>query len=85
MHVIQAVSASTKYIEFIHRPNYISTMKRQQAFKFALRISASQARQLYGIAGSCRYVYNRGLALQKSRHENGEKKLTYVGLCKELT
>lgn len=36
-------------------------------------------------AGSCRFVYNKALALQKERHEQGEKKLGYAGLCKMLT
>ncbi|ANB02066.1 RNA-guided endonuclease TnpB family protein [Ectothiorhodospira sp. BSL-9] len=34
---------------------------------------------------SCRFVFNKGLALQKERHERGEKKLGYAGLCKLLT
>ena len=36
-------------------------------------------------AGSCRFVFNQGLALQKERYEQGEKKLGYAGLCKLLT
>ena len=36
-------------------------------------------------AGSCRFVFNKALALQKERYEQGEKKLGYAGLCKELT
>ena len=36
-------------------------------------------------AGSCRFVYNKALALQKERYEQGEKKLGYAGLCKLLT
>ena len=36
-------------------------------------------------AGSCRFVFNKALALQKSRYEQGEKKLGYAGLCKLLT
>ena len=37
------------------------------------------------IKGSCRFVFNEALALQKERYEHGEKKLGYAGLCKELT
>ncbi len=33
---------------------------------------------------SCRFVFNRALALQQERHERA-KKLGYAGLCKELT
>jgi len=36
-------------------------------------------------AGSCRFVYNKVLALQKARFEAGEKKLNYPSLCKLLT
>jgi len=36
-------------------------------------------------AGACRFVYNEALALQKARHERGEKKHGYAGLCKLLT
>jgi len=36
-------------------------------------------------AGSCRYVYNKALVLQKERHEKGGKKLGYAGLCRLLT
>ncbi|MCL7940851.1 transposase [Halomonas sp. ATCH28] len=36
-------------------------------------------------AGMARFVFNRGLALQKARYEAGDKKLGYADLCKELT
>ncbi len=36
-------------------------------------------------AGSCRFVFNKALALQKERYELGENKLGYAGLCKLLT
>ena len=36
-------------------------------------------------AGSCRFVFNKALALQKGRYEQGEKKLGYAGLCRLLT
>src|SRR6202790_5383030 len=36
-------------------------------------------------AGSCRFVFNKALALQKERYERGEKKLSYAGLCQLLT
>jgi putative transposase len=35
-------------------------------------------------AGSCRFVFNKALALQSERHAQGEKKLGYAGL-KALT
>ena len=36
-------------------------------------------------AGSCRFVYNKGLQLQKERFNAGEEKLNYAELCKQLT
>lgn len=36
-------------------------------------------------AGSCRFVYNKALALQKERYERAESKLGYTGLCQQLT
>ena len=60
-------------------------MKRLQAFKFELRPDGAQRQQMRCFAGSCRFVYNKGLALQKARFDAGEKKLSYVELCKRLT
>ena len=36
-------------------------------------------------AGARRFVFNKALALQKARYEQGEKKLGYADLCKLLT
>jgi putative transposase len=47
--------------------------------------NGDQQRQMRRFAGSCRYVFNRALALQKGRFEQGEKRFSYVGLCKQLT
>jgi len=60
-------------------------MERMQAFKFELRPDGQQERQMRRFAGSCRFVFNQALALQKARYENGEKKLGYAGLCRLLT
>ncbi|EKP0306320.1 transposase [Aeromonas veronii] len=59
-------------------------MQRLQAFKYELRPDGQQARQMRRFAGSCRFVFNKALALQKERHEQGEKKLSYADLCKHL-
>lgn len=85
MHVECAVSTCSNVIDFIHRPKYIDAMKRLQAFKYELKLNGSQKRWLYRFSGSCRFVYNKGLSLQKERYEKGEKKLNYAGLCKVLT
>ena len=60
-------------------------MKRLQAFKFELQPNGEQARSMRRFAGSCRFVFNKALAMQKTLYESGEKKLGYAGLCKELT
>ena len=60
-------------------------MQRLQAFRFELMPSGQQKRQMRRFAGSCRFVFNKALALQKERYERGEKKLGYAGLCKLLT
>ena len=60
-------------------------MQRLQAFKYELVPDGHQERQMRRFAGSCRFVFNKALALQKERYEQGEKKLGYAGLCKLLT
>ncbi len=63
----------------------MAVMERLQAFKFELQPNGEQAQQMRRFAGSCRFVFNKALALQQTRHEQGEKKLSYAGLCKALT
>jgi len=60
-------------------------MQRLQAFKYELMPTGEQQRDMRRFAGSCRFVFNKALALQKERHEQGEKKLGCAGLCKLLT
>ena len=60
-------------------------MKRLQAFKYELIPNGGQERNMRRFAGSCRFVFNRALSLQKKRHAEGEKHLGYAALCKELT
>jgi len=54
---------------------------RLQAFKFELQPSGEQLRNLRQFAGSCRFVYNKGLALNLERYEKKEQRLGYAGLC----
>jgi len=60
-------------------------MQRLQAYKYELRPDGQQERQMRRFAGSCRFVFNKALALQQARYERAEKKLGYAGLCKLLT
>ncbi|MBV8048567.1 MAG: helix-turn-helix domain-containing protein, partial [Paludibacterium sp.] len=60
-------------------------MQRLQAFKYELMPTGDQQRDMRRFAGSCRFVFNKALALQKERYEQGEKRLGYAELCKLLT
>lgn len=46
-------------------------MQRLQAFKFELRLNGEEARSLRRFAGSCRFIYNKALALQQANHKAG--------------
>ena len=56
-----------------------------KAYCFRLKPKASLAREMGRIAGCCRFVFNRGLALERQRFLRKEKHLGYAELCKELT
>lgn len=60
-------------------------MQRLQAFKYELMPSGEQARDMRRFAGSCRFVYNKALALQKANYEAGGKFVGYVAMAKHLT
>jgi putative transposase len=59
-------------------------MLRLQAFKFELMPDGEQVRNLRRFAGSCRFVFNKALAMQQERHAAGEKRLGYAGMCSAL-
>ncbi|HHT77567.1 MAG TPA: helix-turn-helix domain-containing protein, partial [Clostridiaceae bacterium] len=44
-------------------------MKILQAYKFELMPNGEQHRQMSRFAGTCRYVYNRALAVQQESHK----------------
>jgi putative transposase len=60
-------------------------MKRLQAYKFELQPNGEQARSMRRFAGSCRFVYNKALALQRENHAAGNKFINYVAMAKLLT
>ncbi|MCP5160195.1 MAG: IS200/IS605 family element transposase accessory protein TnpB [Hahellaceae bacterium] len=60
-------------------------MKRLQAFKYELMPDGEQQRTMRRFAGSCRFVFNKALALQQAHYAEGKKKLSYADLCKHLT
>jgi putative transposase len=44
-------------------------MKRRQTYKYELRPNSQQQRQMRRFAGSCRFVFNKTLALQNERYQ----------------
>jgi putative transposase len=56
-------------------------MLRRQAFQFELMPNGQETRQLRQFAGSCRFVYNKALAINTQRYEQKEKRLGYAELC----
>jgi putative transposase len=59
-------------------------MKRLQAYKYELMPSGDQVRAMRRFSGSCRFVYNKALALQKENHEAGNKFIGYVAMAAKL-
>ncbi len=65
------MSSMTNLIVYFHRPNYHLAMKRMQAFKFKLQPDGEQERNMRKFSGSCRFVFNKALAIQKENYEAG--------------
>ncbi len=59
-------------------------MKRLQAFKFELMPNGEQQREMRRFAGSCRFVYNKALALQKENYDAGNSFIGYVLMAANL-
>jgi putative transposase len=60
-------------------------MRLLKAYRFRLEPTPTVAREMGRVAGCCRFVFNRALALERERFERKEKHLGYAELCKELT
>jgi len=72
-------------IEAADRQKYNEGMLRRQAFKYELMPNGEQQRAMRRFAGSCRFVFNKALALQQANHQTGEKFIGYVAMAKRLT
>ncbi|WP_317201856.1 transposase [Janthinobacterium sp.] len=59
-------------------------MQRLQAYKFELMPDGEQRRDMRRFAGSCRFVYNKALAIQKENYEAGNKFIGYVPMAANL-
>ena len=57
---------------------------RLQAYRFELRPDREQRHQMRRFAGSCRFVFNRALALQKELFELSGAHASYEDLCAVL-
>jgi putative transposase len=55
-------------------------MLRRQGYPFEAKPNGEQLRHLRGFAGSCRFVYNKALALNQQCYEAKEKRLGYADL-----
>ena len=75
----------TNFLVISHRPEYVEGMKRKQGFKFELQPNGEQERDMRNFSGSCRYVYNKALAIQRENHEAGNKFIPYEEMAKKLT
>lgn len=60
-------------------------MKRLQAYKYQLKINETEERILRRFAGSCRFIFNKALALQQENREAGNKFIGYAAMAKLLT
>ncbi|MDO9584438.1 MAG: transposase [Desulfomicrobium sp.] len=59
-------------------------MKKCKAYLFTLKTDSLLERQMSRYAGSCRFVWNRALALEKGRLDAGEKILRYNDMAAQL-
>jgi putative transposase len=73
MHLKNAMSSSADIVVIFHRPEYISTMNRLQAYKFEITPNGEQIRMMRKYAGNARKVWNLALDRQEKNHEAGEK------------
>ena len=55
-----------------------------QAYKYELMPNGEQERNMCRFAGSCRFVYNKALAMQKENHEAGNKFISYAPMAANL-
>jgi putative transposase len=59
-------------------------MQRLQAFKYELMPTGEQQRDMRRFSGSCRFVFNKALAMQTANHEAGDKYIRYEELANLL-
>jgi putative transposase len=62
----------------------ISTVTRLQGYTFELRVDEELAHEMRRFAGSCRFAFNRALALQEELYALCGFRAGYADLCKEM-
>jgi transposase len=62
----------------------IATVTRLQGYTFELRVDGELAHEMRRFAGSCRFVFNRALALQQELSDLCGFRPGYADLCKEM-
>src|ERR1700687_6110679 len=77
MHLENTVSTIANFVVISHRLSVIQPIKRLQAYKYQIKTNGTQERQLRQFAGSCRFVWNKTLAMQKERLDSKESCLSY--------
>ena len=79
-----AVLGSSKRVAATKKTGYNHSMFRLQAYKYELMPDGEQERNMRRFAGSCRFVFNKALALQKENHEAGNKFIGYASMAANL-
>jgi putative transposase len=79
------MSAVSNVLVIYHRPSYIQGVKIRQAYNFELMPNGKQKHDMCCFAGCRRFVFNRGLAMQKEHYQNGKKFIYYEEMAKDLT
>jgi putative transposase len=59
-------------------------VQQYRSYRFEVRATPEQRALFCRIAGSCRFVYNKALALQRIRVAGGHRRLSYAASCKAL-
>src|SRR5580692_463049 len=60
------------------------SVRRIQAYKYELMPSGEQQHNMRRFAGSCRFVFNKALALETANHAAGNKFIRYVEMANML-
>jgi putative transposase len=71
VHLENLVPRMSDFVVIAHRPKYNRVMKRLQAYKYELQPNGEQQRPMRRFAGSCRFVFNKALAMQEANHAMG--------------